>query len=179
MTLVFTQSQWMEDYPCDSGAGPWHADGVSGFDRVGSSQSAALREQDATTDWMLSGFHRHTSTLMSEQLLQWRLHVVIQCFSTCTQRKQNQDWLFIHTVRLLTRSLIPVFLYVCANHLICLSTRCCSSSWCLHTFSMYKRYVLFSSRQKKPFAPCHSFCLVWKTTFTERDDPSQQTWSRN
>lgn len=70
-------------------------------------------------------------------------------------------------------------LYTCANHLICISTLH-SYIRCLHTISMYKRYYgLFSSLQKKPFASCHSFCLVWKITSTERDDPSQLTQSHN
>lgn len=58
MTLLFTWSQWMEDYPWASGTGPVHADSVCGFDKVGSSQSSAPRELDATTGWMLSGFQR-------------------------------------------------------------------------------------------------------------------------
>lgn len=65
MTLLFTLSQWLEDYPRASGTGPGHADSVCGFD-IGSSQSSAPRELHAATVRMLSGCQRR-QTLTTKQ----------------------------------------------------------------------------------------------------------------
>lgn len=114
MTLLFTWSQWMEDYPRASETGPGHEDRVCGFDKVGSSQSSAPRELDATTDWMLSGCQRpqHVKSwwLNSGMFITslWNMHcVMIQYLTPPALRKTqlsecniNKRW---------TESLIPYF----------------------------------------------------------------------
>lgn len=92
MTLLFARSQWMGDYPWDSGTGPRHADSVCGCDGVGSTLSAARGERGSATGWMLSRFQRlrHTSTpqtLMAEQLLEcYSLHYTQSSAWCDTQR---------------------------------------------------------------------------------------------
>lgn len=159
MTLLFARSQWMEDYPWDSGTGPRHADSVCGCDGVGSSLSAARGERGSVTGWMLSRFQRlrHTSTpqtLMAEQLLEcYSLHYTQSSAWCDTQRitpptQQQQDRGAELTLSFWNRNmhsrLISVFLYW--SFLLFLSNLQ-SSSWCLHTISTYHKmyYGSFSS----------------------------------
>lgn len=90
MAPVFTQSQWIEDYPWASGTGLWYADSVWGFDRVGSSQSSVHREQRQAECWV-SLRHLNTSNTddwtAAHSLTSPQRFSTLLCRPTCSKNK--------------------------------------------------------------------------------------------
>lgn len=132
---------------------------------VGSPQETGLNAEwvsETQTHFSTSDTEVWTAAhvLVAYHTLMTACSVVIQYITQPRRKTPQQNWLFIHS--LLTKSnwhsRVHLFLFFFPQYfstfvlIISFASMLQSSSWCLHTISMYKRYhSLFSLPQKKPF----------------------------